>query len=82
MSFSLQFLGKIWIDTSRPAIAEHYAVLFRLLSIWKKILSYSTDPKMAFWLTLERELGRHNDYALHRWRKVDCYILIHDSFHD
>ena len=61
MSFSLQFLGKIWIDTS------HSWTLRCFISItvnMKKMFSYSTDPRMAFWLTLERELGRHNDYDI------------------
>lgn len=80
MSFSLKFLGTIWIDTSHSWTLRCFISI--TVNMKKKIFSYSTDPRMAFWLTLERELGRHKNYAIHRWKKVDCYILIHDSFHD
>lgn len=65
-SFSLQFLGTIWIDTSH---SWTQCCFISITVNMKKIFSYSTDPRMAFLVDARK-------------KKIGLLYLIHDSFHD
>lgn len=79
MSFSLQFLGTIWIDTSHSWTLRCFIAI--TVNMKKSFLIRRIPERLFGWRSKEN-WGIIMIMPYTGEKKKDCYILIHDSFHD